>query len=200
MFEGWSEYYLVVGSAAGALIGLLFVVVTLTQGYERSRAMMGVSLYMTPTAVHFAVVLTIGALATAPRLAAWTAVLVVGTCAVAGLVNAVHAALGIRKFRTTSQEPPHWTDFWAYGALPAVLYAGLGAVATGLWSSSGWAVDATGVLALSLLLLGIRNAWDLVTWMAPRADTDGADASGNALGAVAGDEASADGVPVDGRK
>ena len=30
MFEGWSEFYILVGAADGALIGLLFVVTTLS--------------------------------------------------------------------------------------------------------------------------------------------------------------------------
>jgi hypothetical protein len=34
MLEGWKDYFLLVGSAAAALIGLLFVVVTLTAGRE----------------------------------------------------------------------------------------------------------------------------------------------------------------------
>ena len=60
------------------------------------------------------------------------------------LGNAVHAALGIRKFRTTAEEPPHWTDFWWYGVTPTVLYAGLGATAVALWArpacgvADGW--------------------------------------------------------------
>ena len=35
MFEGWENFYLIVGPSAAALIGLMFVVVTLTAGRER---------------------------------------------------------------------------------------------------------------------------------------------------------------------
>jgi len=34
MFQHWDSYYLLLGSAAGALIGLLFVVATLSAGRE----------------------------------------------------------------------------------------------------------------------------------------------------------------------
>ena len=48
MFRGWDNYYFMIGSAGAGLIGLLFVVVTLTQGIDRDRALRGASLYMTP--------------------------------------------------------------------------------------------------------------------------------------------------------
>ena len=60
MFEGWDNYFVLTGTAAGGLIGLLFVVVTLTAGFERSRALRGSEIYMTPNLVHFAVVLVAG--------------------------------------------------------------------------------------------------------------------------------------------
>ena len=68
MFEGWDNFYLMIGPAAVGLIGLLFVVVTLTAGFERSRAIRGQALYLTPTALHFAMVMVISAVAMAPRL------------------------------------------------------------------------------------------------------------------------------------
>jgi len=37
MFHDWENYYLLIGSAAGALIGLMFVVTTLTAGLDASR-------------------------------------------------------------------------------------------------------------------------------------------------------------------
>ena len=37
MFEGWENFFLIVGPSAGALIGLMFVVVTLSQGRDRQQ-------------------------------------------------------------------------------------------------------------------------------------------------------------------
>ena len=45
MFEGWENFYLIVGPSAGALIGLMFVVVTLTAGRERDQTERGKHLY-----------------------------------------------------------------------------------------------------------------------------------------------------------
>ena len=71
MFEGWSDFYLLVASAAGALIGLLFVVVTLTAGREAQSTERGASLYMTPIVFHLATVLLGGAVAMAPGMPNW---------------------------------------------------------------------------------------------------------------------------------
>jgi hypothetical protein len=34
MFQGWDTFFFLIGSSAGALIGLMFVVITLTAGHE----------------------------------------------------------------------------------------------------------------------------------------------------------------------
>jgi hypothetical protein len=167
MFKDWDNFFFLVGSAAAGLIGLLFVVVTLTAGFERSRALRGASLYMTPTALHFALVLTMSAIAVAPDLSNAAAAMVLGVVALAGLVNAARASIGIAGPSIDPQTPPHWSDFWAYGALPAAIYLLLGADDVALALGAGWAVEAMAALALSLLLVSIRNAWDLVTFIAP---------------------------------
>src|SRR5271168_1474084 len=63
----WANFYVIVGSSAGALIGLQFVVMTLVANMPitRGAAHAGNS-FMTPTVVHFGVVLLLAAAATAP--------------------------------------------------------------------------------------------------------------------------------------
>ena len=57
MFEHWGEFYLLTGSAAAVLIGLIFVVVTLMQDKPRSTMMAGLRLYMGPVVLHVSFVL-----------------------------------------------------------------------------------------------------------------------------------------------
>jgi hypothetical protein len=167
MFEGWENVYLIVGGAAGALIGLLFVVATLASGHDRNALMRAVSLYMTPTAVHFGVVLSASAIVMAPRLAAWVTGLLLTIVALVGLGNSLWASLGIRKLGRNA-DPPHWTDFWCYGVAPSTLYALMVFAAHGVHLEAAWAPPALALLVLLVLLIGVRNAWDLVTWMAPK--------------------------------
>ena len=166
-FKGWDNFYLMIGSAGAALIGLLFVVMTLTSGFERAKTLRATTIYMTPTAIHFGVVLASSAVALAPRLPTSLAALLFAISALAGLGNAIWACIGIRA-GFPGGEPPHWTDFWFYGALPALMYVVLLGTSLALWLRMDWAPLAAGGCLLVLLLLGIRDAWDLVTWMAPR--------------------------------
>lgn len=48
MFEGWGEFYLMAGSAAAVLIGLIFVVISMMQDRPRSTVLTGSMLYMGP--------------------------------------------------------------------------------------------------------------------------------------------------------
>ncbi|MFI4936226.1 MAG: hypothetical protein ACHP7N_16560 [Caulobacterales bacterium] len=169
MFQGWDNFFFMIGSAAAGLIGLLFVVVTLTSSIERSQALRGATLYLTPTAMHFAFVLTISAVAIAPGLPASASAIVLGVVALVGLANALRSTIGILKPRQ-GMEPPHWTDAWMYGATPAAIYLGLSAASLGLWAHTPWAAHLLAAGLLGLLLVGIRNAWDLVTWIAPKRD------------------------------
>ena len=68
MFEGWENYYLMIGSSAGALIGLMFVVVTLTAGRDRAEVERGKHLYTSPIVWHLAVILTLSGTAAVPKI------------------------------------------------------------------------------------------------------------------------------------
>jgi len=168
MFHGWDNYFQMMGAASAGLIGLLFVVVTLTAGFETSQAQRGQAFYMTPTGLNFASVLTISAMALAPGLSPTAMAIAFGLVALIGLGNAIRASIGIARPRA-STDRPHWSDFWCYGAAPVAIYLGLLAATIGLATRASWAVHALAGLLLFQLLLGIRNAWDLVTYIAPRA-------------------------------
>jgi hypothetical protein len=167
MPRGWDNFYYLIGSAAASLTGLLFVVMTLTAGRERSRILRGVGLYMMPTVVHFGVVLSVSAVTLAPGLPAVARGIVFCLFAIGGSAASIRASVGIGRPREGA-EAPHWSDFWCYGAAPTAIYLGLVAVATAaFWAGTPWAPFAMAGLLLSLLLLGIRNAWDLITSIAP---------------------------------
>ena len=166
MFHGWENYFTLLGTAAASLIGLLFVVVTLTSGYDRVRVQRGQSIYMTPTMLHFAVVLSVSAMTLVPGLTVFRATALLAIATLVGLVNTIWACLGIRMM-SKSGDPPHWTDFWLYGVAPAVIYVALGLACVVFAVGSDLGPHALAILMLGLLLLGIRNAWDLITWMAP---------------------------------
>jgi hypothetical protein len=167
MFAGWDSFYLMLGGAAASLVGLLFVVVTLTHSRDREQAERGASIYLTPTVVHFSMVLTAAATAVAPRLPPAASLAVIGLAALAGVANSLRAAV---RMHLWGKGPPHWSDFWLYGFAPAALYLTVGGADVALAMCKPWAADVLAAALLALLLLGIRNAWDLVTWISPRRD------------------------------
>lgn len=158
----WETFYFMVGSSAAGLIGLLFVVITLTSDFDRSKVEAGSRVFLAPTIFHFAVVLLIGAVAAMPDVPASVVAFVVAAIALTGL------AVGARSLWQMARggvQIPHWSDYVFYGVLPAAAYLWLLAGGVALWSNVSIAPHAIGVGALALLLLGIRDAWDLATWL-----------------------------------
>ena len=171
MFEGWGEFYLMAGSSAAVLIGLIFVVVTLMHDQPRSTVLSGARLYMGPVVLQVSFVLVLSAAALAKGVTPGAMTLVAAAAAVWGLVRAVQSVFGIRTYRGVGHETPHWTDQWFYGIIPGALYTLLGAVALAFWTARDWAPQALAALITAMLLNTIRNEWDLVTWLAPHPDS-----------------------------
>jgi hypothetical protein len=170
MFDDWHGFYQLLGSAAGALIGLLFVVATLTIGRDHRSVQRGISLYMTPNLFHFGVVLLVGATVQAPRLAPAATAGIIAVAAATGFVYCAATAVLMRR----GQDPaPHWSDFWCYAVLPAVIYLALAAAALATGPAPATAPFAVAALLVVLLFVAIRNAWDLVTWLSPRRNGNG---------------------------
>jgi hypothetical protein len=166
MFEHWGEFYLMAGSAAAVLIGLIFVVVSLLQDRSRSSVLTGSQLYMGPIVLMVSFDLALSASALTPGMDRQNLAMIAGVIAVWGLVRAVMSLIGIG--RLEGEHKAHWTDPWFYAIGPLALYLCLGLVAGGLWHGSEWAVLGLAGTVLAMLLLAIRNEWDLITWIAPR--------------------------------
>jgi len=167
MFEGWDNFFVLVGTASGGLIGLLFVVITLTSGLDRSRALRASGIYMTPNVVHFAVTLVVSAVVLAPRISTRVDALIFGGAALAGLANAIRTCLGLAAFASEPGSSPHWSDMPLYGVAPGLLYVLMLGDAAAIWMEAAFAPFALAGLLMVLILLAIRNAWDLITWIAP---------------------------------
>jgi hypothetical protein len=172
MFEHWDSFYLLIGGAAGALIGLLFIVATLTRDVDTDSALRGASVYMTPVVIHLGVVLSLSGVAAAPGLPTAADGAILAAAAALGLVTSlrvVYHLLANPLFRTA-----HWTDVWCYGAMPAGAYLVLAASAAAVWLRPGLSADGVAASLLAVLLIAIRNAWDMVTWMSAKAPAPGA--------------------------
>jgi len=168
MFHGWDSFYLLIGGAGGGLIGLLFVVATLGRAGEADTIMRAVAAYMTPIVFHLALVLATSAFLAAPPMPPTDTGLVLAGASVLGLAAAIRIILRLRGSVDTS----HWSDVWCYGAAPLAAYLVLAAGTAAVWLAPAWAARIVAAGLLAQLLIAIRNAWDLVTWMSVKMRSD----------------------------
>src|SRR6266480_3838591 len=95
-FEGWENFYVIVGSSAGALIGLQFVVVTLIAERPLLRAAEAGAAFATPTIIHFGTALLLSAVLRAP----WQAVTPVAALwSLVGFAGAAYTCIVTRRMR-----------------------------------------------------------------------------------------------------
>src|SRR5436309_12981813 len=66
LLAGWENFYVIVGSSAGGLTGLTFVVIALIRDVQRPTGT-GLRAFLTPTIVHFRGVLALAANPTMPH-------------------------------------------------------------------------------------------------------------------------------------
>jgi hypothetical protein len=175
MFEGWENFYLIVGPSAGALIGLMFVVITLTAGRERDDTEQGKHLYTSPVVWHLGVVLLLSGAAVAPGMSGRLFGIASLALALIGVAMGVRSAVGIERTRLTGADSLF--DMWWYGIVPAVVYVGLGAAGAAMLCGCSWSASAIAAALMALLLVSIHAEWDLVTFLAPTAGTKPGDKS-----------------------
>jgi hypothetical protein len=160
--EGWENFYVIVGSSAGALIGLQFVVITLVAQSPVARDMQrATSAFATPTIIHFASVLLLSAVVCAPWHALAGPAILWG---VLGLVGIVYEVVVVRRMRVQTAYQPEFEDWSFHVLLPCVAYATLAVSACVVPVHPGPALFSVGGAALLLLFIGIHNAWDGVTY------------------------------------
>jgi hypothetical protein len=165
MFEGWENYYLMIGSSAGALIGLMFVVMTLTAGRDRAETERGKHLYTSPIVWHLAVILTLSGAAAVPGISAPIFGVAAVCLAVSGLGWGIRSAVGIWR-HPGAADAAGFDTFW-YGIAPTLIYVGLGIAGIGLLAEQAWGANAVAAALMALLLVSIHAEWDLVTYLAP---------------------------------
>ncbi len=79
----WQNFYVIIGSAAAALMGLMFVVITLMAGARQPRSE-AFGAFGTPNVVHFCLALLVAAILSAPWQVLWNAGLLLGLTGLGG--------------------------------------------------------------------------------------------------------------------
>jgi len=164
LLTAWANFYVMTGSSAAALTGLMFVVISLLTGREREEGTRdATAAFTTPTVMHFAAALLISAVFLAPWRSLVPPAVAAALIGLYGVVNILRAMYRARRLTIYTADFEDWT--W-YTILPFVAY---GAVSAGAIALTAVPVQALFILAGAIVLLlfvGIRNAWDIVTYIA----------------------------------
>lgn len=161
--KAWETFYVIVGSSAGALTGLQFVVLTLIiesgalRGGGESLAAFG-----SPNVVHFCAALLVSALFCAPWRGLGAPGVAAALCGACGLL---YSAAVLRRARRQRDYQPVLEDWIWHAALPMLAYAALVYAGVRLVRDPGDALYVVGGAALLLVFIGIHNAWDTVTYI-----------------------------------
>lgn len=158
----WENFYVIVGSAAGGLTGLTFVVIALIRDVSNVRPT-GLGAFVTPTIVHFGGVLALAAFLSMPDL---TVGILSAAFALGGLAGVVYGGIiaGNMRRHGTAYVPVREDWLWNV-VLPTLAYAALLVMGVLIWHHPVAALHAVAALSLVLLFIGIRNAWDIAVWM-----------------------------------
>ncbi len=163
--SNWQNFYMIIGTAAATLTGLMFVVTTLIAGIEThvSTLNAGISAFNTPTVVHFCAVLLIAGILSAPWQAFSSASLLLGLL---GLGMVLYLIIVMWRMRHIPHYPTPLNDWLWYMAFPLIAYIVLIVAAIALPANPALGLYIISAAMVVLLFLGIHNAWDLVTYLA----------------------------------
>lgn len=160
-FEEWESFYVIVGAAAGALIGLQFVVMTLLADKPQLASPEAGAAFATPNVVHFSAALLLSALMRVPwhsiegAASAW---------GIVGFAGVVYLVVVIRRMRAQHTYRPDREDWIYHVILPLIAYALLLACAFAATSHTEDAEMGVAAATLLQLFIGVHNSWDTIVY------------------------------------
>jgi hypothetical protein len=160
-FEEWESFYVIIGAAAGALIGLQFVVMALIAEHPTKGMARAAAAFASPTIVHFSVVLFLSAALRVPWHSATPFAVLWGAT---GFGGTAYLAMVVLRMRAQDAYRPDFEDWLYHALLPLAGYLALLASAffAAAYEEECQFVVAGG--ALVILFAAIHNAWDAIAY------------------------------------
>jgi hypothetical protein len=161
----WHEFYVLVGTAGATLLALLFVAVSLGTGFLSHKDEGGTRTFMSPVVIHFTSVFFICAVGLMPALPPLAFGGLIAATALLGLIVSAVTATRLLGDMTHDLE-----DRLAYGLLPALTYFVVLAAAALIADGIEWSLLMLAGGLLALIIVNIRNVWDLTLAMVRHPD------------------------------
>ena len=164
LLVAWQNFYVIIGTAAAVLTGLMFVVIVLA-GSVRQRLRLppeGITYFNTPSVVYFGTTLLIAVALNAPWQAFWQLSLLLGAVGLAGMCYIV---VVWRRMRHQTTYQPVLEDWLCYVILPWISYAAMLVTAILLTTNPFLALFIVATATILLIFVSIHNAWDSTTYI-----------------------------------
>ena len=162
----WNNFQVMIGSAAGALIGLQFVVLTLiAQSPIHKDAAEAGSAFITPTIMYFGATLLVSALMLVPWQEMNTPAALLS---IIGITGAGYMGIVALHMQRQESYPPNPEDWFFRIVVPLAAFALLARSLLWIPSHQYELLFGVGSAELLLLFVGIHNAWDTVTYVAAK--------------------------------
>ena len=161
----WQSFYLLAGTAAATLIGLMFVAVTFGSRLVGAQSPDSARSFVEPPFYHFVNVLVTACLVVIPTMSA--RLLAAALLAMSVLRTAVLFRIH-RHMREAQQKfgDIELSDWLSAIVVPLLCYLLLGASGAAFFAGYSAAFSGLALATLATLVLGIFAAWELMIWMA----------------------------------
>jgi len=156
MLEDWHDFYILLGTASAALVALLFVAASIGASMLTPQRTRATRTYLSPVVFHYAAILFASLIALIPTQTPLWLGISIGSVALVGLLYSLFVC-----FRLFRDRVADIADLLGYGGCPAGAYAAALISAWLFKSQSGAAVNVVAGAFMALLVVNIRNAWDL---------------------------------------
>ena len=157
----WESFYVIIGTSAAALTGLMFVVIAVVaDAGPRAATPLGIAAFVTPTIIHFCAALLISAIVSAPWPRHIELQIALGLVGIGGFIYSLAV---LRRTRSVDTYELVLEDWVWHVVFPALAYATIVGAALALEYRTVFALFLVGGASVLLLFIGIHNAWDTIT-------------------------------------
>jgi hypothetical protein len=170
LLHDWHDFYVLVGTAAATLVGLMFVAVSIGTAIFNEDHRVAMTAFITPTVMHFASVLFACLLTTIPTHTWYSLGGLLGAGALTGSIysGGLVVQMIIRhRFNVDLSDRLFYALLPLFGYLLALISAAL------LLMRSAMSANIIAAAVLMLLLASIRNAWDMMVWIVIKTPSGG---------------------------
>jgi hypothetical protein len=161
----WQSFYMLTGTAAATLTGLMFVAVTFGSSLVTKETAQSTRAFLDPTYMHFVQVLLTACLLSVPTLGRSVLGCVLIGVGAFRLVR-LHWVFGGYRDAQRQHGDIELSDWVMSIVLPLLCHASLMAIGGGFILRKAAAPSALAVVTMVLLFIGIHGAWELFVWMA----------------------------------